>query len=417
MQVPPTVIAFWTSLVVACGQGDSASAYPDAREISEGRWLSRARVLHQRLTTIDSHSDFPLETCGPTARQVDVPKMQAGGLDVSFDIVYARQARRDPATYAEAGRQARETFRQIHDAVQRCRNLAALARTPEDVEQIVASGKLAVVIGIENGFVIGRDLALLQTYRDLGAVYLGLTHDGHNDIADSATPLDGLGDGPNEHNGISDFGRAVIAELNRLGLMVDVSHLSKAASLAAIRFSRAPVIASHSSLHAIVPTPRNMDDETLRALAAKGGVIQIAAVHSFLKVDPPSASKAFAALLAEFGLETDADARTLPPDRRAGFEARVKEQERRWALATVGHMVDHIDYAVGLVGVDHVGIGSDFEGGGRLTGWADASESMNLTIELLRRGYTQEEIRKIWGGNLLRVWREVRRLAALASPA
>jgi membrane dipeptidase len=157
-----------------------------------------------------------------------------------------------------------------------------------------------------------------------------------------------------------------------------------------------------------------MDDETLQALAAKGGVIQITAVHSFVKVDPPGAAKAFTALLEEFGLETDTEASRLPPDRRREFDARLADQSRRWALATVGQMVDHIDYAVSLVGVDHVGIGSDFEGGGGVTGWSHAGETPNVTAELLRRGYTEEEIRKIWGGNLLRVWREARALAASA---
>jgi membrane dipeptidase len=207
---------------------------------------------------------------------------------------------------------------------------------------------------------------------------------------------------------VSEFGRQVIVEMNRLGIMVDVSHMSKAATLDAIRMSRAPVIASHSGIHAIVPTPRNLDDETLLALAAKGGVVQVAAVHSFVKVDPPGATRAFSTLLDEFGIGSDADAKNLAPDRRAEFEARLAPLKRRWALATVGQMVDHIDYAVSLVGADHVGIGSDFEGGGGLTGWADASETVNVTAELLRRGYTGEEIQKIWGKNLLRVWREVR---------
>lgn len=375
--------------------------------------LGRARALHKRAVTVDSHSDIPLHSCGSTDLQVDFPKMRKGGLNAVFDVVFAEQQRRTTLTYAEARRRAQESFQAIHDAVRRCRRDVAMARTPDDVERIVSSGKLAVLIGIENGFVIGRELSLLEVYRDSGAAYIGLTHDGHNDIADSATPREELGDTASEHGGVSEFGRQVIAEMNRLGIMVDVSHMSKAATLDAIRLSRAPVIASHSSMHAIVPTPRNLDDETLLALAAKGGVIQVTAVHSFVKVDPPGATKAFFALLDEFGIEADADAKDLPPGRRAQFEARLAQLEKRWALATVGQMVDHIDYAVSLVGADHVGIGSDFEGGGRLTGWADASETGNVTAELLRRGYTEEEIRKIWGGNLLRVWREVRRLSTV----
>ena len=384
----------------------------NARETEQPEFLLHTRALHERIITVDSHSYFPLDSCEATDFKVDLPKMRTGGLDVAFGIVYVKQEERSDSTYEQAKKQALDRFGKIHDAARRCQDQVALARTPEDVERIVGSGKLVVVIGIENGFAIGRDLSLVETYRDLGAAYIGLTHAGHNDLADSATPIEKLGDGASEHGGVSNFGQQVIAEMNRLGVMVDVSHMSKAATLEAIRLSPAPVIASHSSIYSIVPDQRNMDDETLRALAAKGGVIQITAVHTFTKVDPPGSARAFAALLEEFDLESDADARELPPDRRAEFEARLAEQERRWALATVGHMVDHIDYAVGLVGVDHVGIGSDFEGGGALTGWADASETMNVTAELLRRGYTEEEIRKIWGGNLLRVWREVQRISA-----
>jgi membrane dipeptidase len=341
--------------------------------------------------------------------------MRAGGLDVAFFIVFVEQQERTEAAYEQAKRRALAALERIAAAVRRCASEVALARSPDEVARIVGSGKLAVVIGIENGFAFGKDLSLLKNYRERGAAYVGLTHGGHNDIADSATPRLDLGDAETEHSGVSEFGKQVIAEINRLGIMVDVSHMSKAATLDAIRLSQAPVIASHSSIHAIVPHPRNMDDETLRALAAKGGVIQITPVHSFIKVDPPAAIEAFSALLDEFGLETDSDAKELPPDRGAAFEVKLAELERHWALATVGHLVDHIDYAVGVMGVDHVGIGSDFEGGGGVTGWSDASETANVTAEMLRRGYTEDEIQRIWGGNLLRVWQEVRELPVEAA--
>ncbi len=413
------IAIFGVALAAAsCLQNDDRTSAADLRRpdsapnAAEAEFLTRASVLHERVITIDSHGDIPLDSCGATDLQVDFPKMRTGGLDVVFDIVWVGQQQRTEASYDQAKRRALERFQAIHDSIRRCQREVALARTPEEVERIVASGKLAVAIGIENGFVLGRELSLVETYRDLGAAYIGLTHGGHNDIADSATPIGKLGDRADEHGGVSTFGEQVIAEMNRLGVMVDVSHMSKAATLDAIRLSQAPVIASHSSIYSIVPHPRNMDDETLLALVAKDGVIQITAVHTFVKVDPPGAIEAFAALLEEFGIEADSQARELPTERRAEFEVQVAEQERRWALATVGQMVDHIDYAVGLVGVDHVGIGSDFEGGGGLVGWADAGETSNVTSELLRRGYTEEEIRKIWGGNLLRVWREVRERSA-----
>ena len=390
--------------------------------MSEEDLLARVHDLHDRIIALDSHASvFPggdrLRSCGATDRQVDLPKMRQGRLDAAFFIAYAAQGPLTQDGYAEAERQAMERFRGIHELVRTCSEEAALARTPADVERIVEGGKVAVAIGMENGFMIGPDLTLLERYAELGGAYLGLTHDGHNAIADAAVPREELGDAPSRHGGLSEFGERVIAELNRLGIMVDVSHMSKAASLDAVRISRTPVIASHSSMHALVPHARNMDDETLLALAARGGVVQITAVHEFLKVDPPGAMEAFYGLLDEFGLETDADARTLPPDRRVEFERRSAEMLEKWPLATVEDLVDHIDHAVDLVGIDHVGIGSDFGGGGGLTGWAHAGEAANVTAELLRRGYTEEEIRKLWGENLLRVWMEVQRHAAARESA
>ena len=386
----------------------------DSLHTVEEELVTDAWALHERIITIDSHGDFPLESCEMPDHQVDVPKMKAGGLDAVFEIVFTRQVERTKENREEARRRALEHFQTIHDGVRRCHDDVELARTPEGLERIVGSGKLAVAIGIENGFPIGNDLALLETYHELGAAYVGLTHYGHNDLSDSSNPSDELGDEASEHGGLSELGRRVIAEMNRLAIMVDVSHMSREATLDAVRLSLAPVIASHSSIFSITPNPRNMDDETLLALAARGGVIQITPVHSFIKVDPPGVMEAYFALLDEFELADVYEADELPPGRRAEFDARLAEQDKHWALATVVHFVDHIDYAVGLVGVDHVGIGSDFSGRGGeagVTGWSDASETMNVTAELLRRGYTEEEIRKIWGGNLLRVWKEVRRLA------
>jgi membrane dipeptidase len=405
-------------LLVACGRAREArpthGSNNQLADDSESALLARARGIHEGIITLDGHAGFasnPLRSCGETDRQVDFSKMRRGGLNAVFFTAYAAQRALTDQGYAEAKRQGLEAFQAIHDLVRACSEDAGLARAPADVERIVAGSRIAVAIGMENGFMIGPDLTLLERYAELGGAYLGLTHDGHNAIADAAIPREDLGDALRKHGGVSSFGERVIAELNRLGIMVDVSHMSKAATLDAIRLSRAPVIASHSSMHALVPHPRNIDDETLVAMAVKGGVVQITAVHEFVKVDPPGAMEAFYALLNEFDIETEAQARTLPPDRRAEFEKRNAEMLERWPLATVAHLVDHIDHAVGLVGVDHVGIGSDFEGGAGLTGWAHAGETVNVTAELLRRGYTAEEIGKMWSGNLLRVWREVQQLA------
>jgi membrane dipeptidase len=288
-----------------------------------------------------------------------------------------------------------------------------IAYTPDQVEQIVQRGKLATVIGIENGYPIGTDLSVVRQFYDLGGRYLTLSHGGHNDIADSATPREGEAEA--EHHGLSQFGRQVVAELNRVGMMVDVSHISKKSALDAIATSKAPIIASHSGARAVNDNARNMDDETLLALEANGGVIQCVALGAFVKNDPPEKAAAVRALRAEFGL-TGGGGRgglaTLAPERRAAYESRRAALDDRWPPANVQDFVDHIDHVVKLIGIDHAGISSDFDGGGGVKGWNNAAESLNVTIELVRRGYTEDQIRKLWGGNLLRVWREVERRAA-----
>lgn len=406
------ILALPAFLASSCtsGQQEPGNQSPDLLSTME------IAAVHESLLTLDSHASFtsdPLRSCGDTERQVDLPKMRHGGLDAVFFSVYAGQERRTERTRRQARAQALDAFYGMHRLAEQCSD-AGLARSPDDVVALVEEGKFAIAIGMENGFMLGGELSMLEHYAELGAAYLGLTHDGHNDLADSAIPREELGDVEQEHGGVSPLGEQVIAESNRLGVMVDVAHLSKAATLDAIRLSDAPVISSHSSMYALAPHPRNLDDETMMAMAEKGGVVQIAAVHEFLVEDPPEATEAFYDLLDDFDLSMDIEARTLPPERRAEFEARLARIEERWPLATVADFIDHIDHAVALVGVDHVGIGSDFDGGARLDGWAHAGESMNVTAELLRRGYSEEEIGMIWGGNLLRVWGEVRAMANVA---
>jgi membrane dipeptidase len=293
-------------------------------------------------------------------------------------------------------------------------DLIEVAYTAADFERIAADGKLVAAIGIENGYVIGTDLALLETYHELGARYITLAHNGHNDIADSANPRENLGDADAEHDGVSAFGEEVIAEMNRLGIMVDVSHISKAAMLDAIRLSRAPVIASHSSTRALADHPRNMDDEQLLALRDNGGVMQTVALGSFVSEVAGTRSLQIRLLRDEVGLtgRGGADLTDLTEQQRGVYEVRMREIDREWPAANIAIFVDHIDHAVELIGIDHVGISSDFDGGGGVEGWNDASETLNVTQELVRRGYTEEEIAKLWGGNLLRVLREVERVAA-----
>ncbi len=412
----------WLGLVAAaCGgtapEGDAADETAAAPSL-----VDRARAIHDRVLTIDTHDDIPLNFAsaevdpgqrGP--RQVDLPKMEEGGLDAAFFIVYVGQTARTPENYAKAQADAMTKFEAIHRmAEEMYPGRIEIAYTADDFERIASAGKLIAAIGIENGYVLGRDLSLLQTYYDLGARYLGLAHNGHNDIADSAAPREALGDAPSEHDGISEFGETVVAEMNRLGIMVDVSHISKAAMLDAIRLSRAPVIASHSSARALADHPRNLDDEQLLALRDNGGVMQTVALGSFISPTAGARNAAIRALRNEIGVAPGGplDPARLSEEQRAVYERRMQDIERDWPPVDIRMFVDHIDHAVNLIGIDHVGISSDFDGGGGIDGWRDASETFNVTLELLRRGYDEAAIAKLWGGNLLRVLREVERVAA-----
>ena len=381
---------------------------------------ARAYAIHEAVMTVDSHDDIPFdfatEAVDPlnAPRQLNLEKMRAGGLDAAFFIVYVGQTARTPENYAQAQADAMTKFDAIHRmAGEMYPDLIELAYTPDDVERIHAEGKLVAAIGIENGYVIGRDLSTLQRYHDLGARYVTLAHNGHNDIADSAQPRPDLGDVESEHDGISEFGAQAIAEMNRLGIMVDLSHVSRAAALDAIRLSQAPVIASHSNALAVTNHPRNMDDETLLALRDNGGVMQATALSVFVKEFTPEQQEAAFAILSEYGIANFRGWFTLTDGQQAEAAARLEQID----YADVGDFIDHVDYAVNLIGIDHVGLSSDFDGGGGVLGWWDAGETANVTLELVRRGYSQEDIEKLWGGNLLRVWREVEQFAATAQAA
>ena len=398
-------------LLAACGDTDSSS---------ETELMADALAIHERVLTLDTHVDIPFnfatDELDPGVRgnqQVDLPKMTEGGLNAAFFIVYVGQTERTEENYEKAKADAMIKFNAIHRMTDSLHaDKIEFAHTADDVERIHNSGKLVATIGIENGYVIGKDLALLEKYHTLGARYITLAHGGHNDIADSATPRDHLDDGPSEHDGISAFGEEVIAEMNRLGIMIDVSHISKDAMLDAVRLSESPVIASHSSTRALCDHPRNMDDEQLRALKENGGEMQTVAFNNYVKKAPPEKGAAIDSLRAEMGITSFAAFRNLTDEQRTTYRQRMAEIDEQWPRATVADFVDHIDYAVKLIGIDHVGISSDFDGGGGVTGWNDASETLNVTIELVRRGYTEAEIRQLWGGNLLRVWRENERIAA-----
>lgn len=400
--------------------------------------IERARALHARIFTLDTHVDFHPDDLvadrNYTQRldtQFNLPNMIEGGVDGVFLVVYVGQTRetQNPEALKAAGferayRLAIEKF----DAIRRfTREIAPdqieLALSAGDVDRIRARKKKVALIGVENGYSLGAEPPRVGDFYQRGARYLSLTHNGHNQLADSHT---GEREGW-KWNGLSPLGKRVIGEMNRFGIMIDVSHASRDAMLQTAGLSKAPIIASHSAVRALCDVSRNLDDEQLTALKATGGVVQVVAYDSFVKAtrpDSPERAAALAALRREFDLppssslawrvRSQAMLKALPSDRRAAYESRRADIDSRHpgdAPAAVSDFVDHIDYAVRLIGIDHVGIASDFDGGGGVEGWNDASETPNVTLELVRRGYTEEEIAKLWSGNLLRVMREVEAIA------
>ncbi len=432
--------------------------------------ITKARGIHERVITLDTHVDISANNfradCNYTMRlttQVNLPKMKEGGLDVGFLIVYVGQGALNEEGYAGAYRQAVEKFDAVHRLTKDIApNEIELALSPSDVVRIAKSGKKVAVIGIENGYAIGTDLERVKEFWTRGGRYMSLAHNGNSQLADSNSTEAANG---GIHGGLSPLGKQVIAEMNKWGIMVDISHPSKQANLQAIALSKAPVIASHSSARALANHTRNMDDELLLALKNNGGVMQTVAFATYVKVDDGAADRqaATTALNTEFGMATPAgrggaagvqgrgqgavpsapppcsieDPNTgtapqaargggagrggnqaalaaLTPERRAEYDAKLAAIQAKYPVpgrATVSDFVDHIDYAVKLIGIDHVGISSDFDGGGGVTGWNSASETFNVTLELVRRGYSEEQIGKMWSGNLLRVWADVEKVA------
>jgi membrane dipeptidase len=409
-----------TLLAAACGTHTAATPSPaQGGPATDYAIVERARAIHARVITIDTHKDIPDNFATPDAdpktmnAQVNLDKMKAGGYDMAFFAVYVGQGARTDSGNAWAKQRALNKFAAIHRmAEQMYPNLIEIAYTPADAERIHKSGKLIAGIGIENGWVIGHDLSLIKTYYDMGARYITLAHTSNNDICDSSTDPKGP-----EWHGLSPFGRQVVQEMNRVGMMIDVSHVSKECMMQATALSTSPVVGSHSGVTVVNNVPRNMDDEMLAALAKNGGVIQIVALADYVK-HQPARDSAVRALNAEF-FPAPAGGRgggrggggrgaraSLSADKGADYDRRMAAIEAKWPLANVSDLVNHIDHAVRVAGIDHVGISSDFDGGGGINGWNDASQTFNVTLELVQRGYSEEDIRKLWGGNVLRVMGE-----------
>ena len=402
----------------------------------EAAVMASAKAVHSAVLSIDTHVDIAptnFTATGPNytqklpRTQVDLTKMEEGGLAGAFLVVYVGQSPKlDAVAYASANAQALEKFDAIHRLTEQLApSRAEIAYTAADARRIHTAGKRVIFIGVENGFPIGADLTNVQKFFERGGRYMSLAHNGHSQLSDSNT---GERDDVWLHNGLSPLGKQVIVEMNRLGMMIDVSHPSKQSMLQTIAISKAPIIASHSGVRAICNHSRNMDDEQLTALEKNGGVIQLVAFNSYVKCDPTrdlpreqARAAAMTDLRAEFGItatdrrEQQAQIQALADEKRNAYLAKQEDiTARRYPSdppATVKDFVNHIDYVVKLIGIDHVGISSDFDGGGGVDGWRSASESLNVTAELVRRGYSTAEIAKIWGGNLLRVMGDAERIA------
>ena len=328
--------------------------------------MQDAAALHASLLTLDTHIDVPwpdgADPFGATGRRVDLPKMRAGGLRAGCFVAYVAQGPRTPAGYEQASARALGMLATINGMGRMAGGITArVATTAAEVRAARDEGALAVIPAVENGHAMGEDLGLLARFRSLGARYLTLTHNGHNALADSSNPRADLGDGETLHGGLSELGRAAVAELNRLGILVDVSHTSRQTALQAAMLSRTPVLATHSCARSLCDVPRNVDDTLLDALRDTEGMVSVTALAGFVR----------------------------PGAKPEGV--------------TVADLCDHIDYIVKRCGIAHVGISSDFDGGGAITGWMDASESGNVTAELVRRGYGATEIEAMWSGNFLRL--------------
>ncbi len=395
----------------------------------------KIKEIHEKIITIDTHDDINVknftDSINYTQRlstQVNIPKMEEGGLDVAWLIVYTGQDSLNAAGYKKAKANAMAKFDAIHRL---CEEIAPdkieLALSSDDVRRINKSGKKVAMIGVENAYPIGEDLSNFEKYHKLGARYISLSHNGHSQFCDSNT---GEADNVWLHNGLSELGKDAIKEMNRLGIMIDISHPSKESMVQMIKLSKAPIIASHSSARALCNHSRNLDDDQLKMMKENGGVVQTVAFTSYLNTEKSDRLSAYMKSVhsqvadslgfdwydrSQFSSLSDAQKEAFmenyPKVVKIGKDL-VKTRKGVPEGVSVADFVDHIDYIVKLIGIDHVGISSDFDGGGGIEGWSDASETMNVTAELIKRGYSESEIEKLWGGNLLRVLDEVQAVAA-----
>ncbi|MSO96606.1 MAG: membrane dipeptidase [Rhodospirillaceae bacterium] len=395
--------------VSACAA--SPSSNPDAK----------AMAIHERVITFDAEMDIPLDFMQgdkdagkDTKMQVDLPKMDTGKLDGAAFVLFTLQNTRTPDNYAKARKEVDTKLAAIEKMLNTYPERIALARHADDVPKIVKGGKHFVVLSVVNAYPYGEDVKWLGDLYGHGLRMVAFNHAGNNQFADSNRPQDKFGDTEGAQGGLTALGKQAIAEMNRLGIIVDISQITKQAALQAVELSNAPVVASHVGVKAKVDTSRNLSDEEMKAIAAKGGVVHIVAFPSYLKGASKEQQDDLAAIEKSFGLKTFTDAGAkLPKEKMPEFQKQMAGYRDRWANAgaSVVDMADSIDYAVKLIGIDHVGIATDMEHGGGIIGYKTAAEAPGLTKELVKRGYSERDIGKLWSGNFLRAWKAVEKAA------
>jgi membrane dipeptidase len=394
--------------------------------------LEKSKSIHKKVMTLDTHVDINVSNFTDSinytqklSSQVNLPNMEEGGLDVAFFIVYTGQGELNEEGYDKAYENAMRKFKAIHKLT---KDIAperiGLAVSSEEARAIYGSGKKVAMIGVENAYPLGTDISRVKQFYDLGARYMSLSHNGHSQFCDSNT---GEEDTVWLHNGVSDLGKEVIKEMNKWGIMIDVSHPSKKSMKDMIALSKAPIIASHSSARALCNHSRNLDDEQLEWMKENGGVVQTVAFSAYVNTEKDKKYKdelvkKMEVLATVQGLELvprsairklkgAAKEAAIAVYRKLSKEVKTNLKPSEFPPVNVADFVDHIDYLVEKMGIEHVGISSDFDGGGGVDGWNDASETLNITKELVKRGYSEAEIVKLWNGNLLRVLDEVQKVA------
>ena len=400
------LIAFATVILAnGCSAGSTEDAYIEA-----------ARVLHQNALTIDAHIEIPgnyatreVDPGTDNDFQVDLPKLRAGELEAIFLVVDPSRSvsdTEDTVSMQAATIRGLEAINRLAEEMHP--NEVEIGYSVDDIERIVESGKLSVSIGIENGLVLGQEIAHLQKYFDYGCRYMALPHEIHNEPTD----IEMFSGEKFDEEGLAPLGQRIIGEMNRLGMVVDISHLSRTAMLEAVRLSQAPVIASNSAIRKLRDHSWNLDDDQLIALRDNGGVVQVVAFGALLTDSAALRRREYNNIRGAFGMIPGQQPEDLGAEPYEDYMGRMEALDDRYPDANVSDFVDHVEYAIQLIGVDHVGISSDFDGGGGISGWNHAGEALSVTVELVRRGYSEVEIDKLWGRNLLRVLREAEAVAA-----